>query len=69
MLTPIEKSLLDSIIVLSFNSISTDAKFVFYLLNESDFIQILMSEISSIVQALPEKLELNDSYGTFNTIQ
>jgi hypothetical protein len=68
MLTPIEKSLLDSIIVLSFNSISTDAKFVFYLLNESDFIQILMSEISSIVQALPEKLQLNDLYGNFNTI-
>ena len=68
MLTPIEKSLLDSIIVLSFNSISTDAKFVFYLLNESDFIQILMSEISSIIQALPEKIELNDVHGNFNTI-
>lgn len=38
MLTPIEKNLLDSIIVLSFNSISTDAKFVFYLINESDLI-------------------------------
>jgi hypothetical protein len=67
MLTPIEKNLLDSIIVLSFNSISMDAKFVFYLINESDFIQIMMSEISSILYALPEKLELNDTFGNFNT--
>jgi hypothetical protein len=60
-----EKYLLDDVIVLAFNALCLDAKFVGYLVNESDFIEIIMSEISSCLGSLPvrlEPLEKSDSY-------
>jgi hypothetical protein len=48
-----ERNFLDDVIVLSFNGLSCDAKFVCYLVNESDFIEILMSDIASLISALP----------------
>jgi len=69
MLTQVEKDLLESIIVLAFNSLCIDAKFVYYLINESEFIEILMSIISSSLEILPATLEPLDSAGSFNTLK
>jgi hypothetical protein len=46
-LTEMEQEFLDNLISLSFNSLCIDAKFVSYLINESDFIEILMSDITN----------------------
>ena len=56
-----EKYLLDDVIVLAFNALCLDAKFVGYLVNESDFIEIVMSEISSCLGSLPQRLEQEKS--------
>lgn len=60
-----EKYLLDDVIVLAFNALCLDAKFVGYLVNESDFIEIVMSEISSCLGSLPQRLEQEKS-DTYN---
>ena len=69
MLTPCEKDFLDDVVVMAFNSLSIDAKFACYLINESDFIEIVMSEISSSFEALPSKLAPKDDLGNFNIIE
>ena len=51
---------------MSFNSLCVDAKFICYLINESDFIEIVMSDISSNIENLPNKLEPKDLIGNFN---
>jgi hypothetical protein len=61
-----EKNFIDDLIVLSFNSLSIDSKFVCYLVNESDFIEILMTEITEAVQLLPDTLEPIDIMGNFD---
>ena len=53
MLSPCEKNFLDDVIVMSFNSLCIDAKFVMYLINESDFIDIIMGDIASSLDSLP----------------
>ena len=45
---------------------SCDAKFVCYLINESDFIDILMSEIVSQLHALPDTIDPKDILGNFH---
>ena len=69
MLSECEKNFLDDVIVMSFNSLCIDAKFVCYLINESDFIEIVMSEIATSVAALPQQLQPIDDLGNFNTIK
>ena len=69
MLTLCEKNFLDDVVVMSFNSLSIDAKFVCYLINESDFIEIVMSEISSSLETLPSKLEPKNILGNFDIIE
>lgn len=69
MLSECEKNFLDDVIVMSFNSLCIDAKFVCYLINESDFIEIVMSEIATCLSTLPEKLSPLDDLGHFNTIR
>jgi len=66
MLSENEKALLDGLIVLSFNSLSIDAKFVSYIINESDFIEILMVDITEAIDSLPNSLEPKDILGTFS---
>lgn len=61
-----EKYLLDDVIVMSFNALCLDAKFVGYLINESDFIEIVMSEISTCLSSLPNRLEQIDGMGNYN---
>ena len=61
-MTENEKYLLDDVIVMSFNSLCIDAKFVGYLLNESDFIEIIMSEISTCLSSLPTRLEAVEGF-------
>lgn len=56
-----EKYLLDDITMMAFNTLCIDAKFVSYLVNESDFIEIVMSEISSALSSLPNKLEHSET--------
>ena len=67
MLTLCEKNYLDDVVVMSFNSLSIDAKFVCYLIHESDFIEIVMSEISSSLEALPSKIDPKN--GNFNIVE
>lgn len=69
MLTPCEKNFLDDVIVMSFNSMCMDAKFVCYLINESDFIEIVMGEISTSLETLPTKLEPMDNLGNYNLVK
>ena len=69
MLTLCEKNFLDDVVVMSFNSLSIDAKFVCYLINESDFIEIVMSELSSSLETLPSKLEPKNILGNFNIVE
>ena len=69
MLTPCEKNFLDDVIVMSFNSMCMDAKFVCYLINESDFIEIVMGEISTSLETLPAKLEPMDNLGNYNLVK
>ena len=69
MLSECEKNFLDDVIVMSFNSLCIDAKFVCYLINESDFIEIVMSEIATCLSTLPQKLSPLDDLGHFNTIR
>lgn len=69
MLTPVEKNFLDDVVVMSFNSMCMDAKFACYLINESDFIEIVMSEISSSLETLPTKLEPMDNLGNYNLVK
>ena len=69
MLSECEKNFLDDVIVMSFNSLCIDAKFVCYLINESDFIEIVMSEIATSVAALPVNLPPLDGSGQYNTIK
>jgi hypothetical protein len=69
MLTPIEKNFLDDVIVMSFHSLSCDAKFVCYLINESDFIDTLMSDIASQLQSMPMNVDPKDILGCFNLEQ
>jgi hypothetical protein len=69
LLTPCEKNLLDDVIVMSFNSLSADAKFAVYLINESDFIEIVMSQITSSIDSLPISLEPASVLGNFNLIK
>jgi len=66
LLSPVEKTLLESVVVLAFNSFCIDAKFVFYLINDSEFIEIVMSVISSNLENLPQKLVPLDATGSFN---
>lgn len=66
MLSENERALLDGLIVLSFNSVATDAKFVCYLINESDFIEILMTDMTEAIESLPNSLDAKDILGTFN---
>ena len=66
MLSPMEKNFLDDVIVMSFNSLSCDAKFVCYLINESDFIDILMSDIATSLECLPNRVDPKDILGNFN---
>ena len=65
-MTENEKNLLDDVIVMSFNTLSCDAKFVCYLLNESDFIDILMSDISTNMDCLPKIIDPKDILGNFS---
>jgi hypothetical protein len=69
MLTPCEKNFLDDVVVMSFNSMCMDAKFACYLINESDFIEIVMSEISSSLETLPQKLQPMDNLGNYNLVK
>ena len=69
MLSECEKIFLDDVIVMSFNSLCIDAKFVCYLINESDFIEIVMSEIATSVTALPLILQPLDELGHYNTLK
>lgn len=69
MLTPCEKNFLDDVVVMSFNSMCMDAKFACYLINESDFIEIVMSEISSSLETLPTKLQPMDTLGNYNLVK
>ena len=69
MLSPCEKSFLDDVIVMSFNSLCIDAKFVMYLINESDFIEIVMGDIASSLDSLPTKLDPKDVLGNFNVVK
>ena len=66
MLSENEKALLDGLIVLSFNSLAVDSKFVCYLINESDFIEILMSDITEAIESMPNQLDPMDILGNFN---
>ena len=66
LLTPEEKDFLEGVVVMSFNSLCVDAKFICYLINESDFIEIVMSDISSNIENPPNKLEPKDLIGNFN---
>lgn len=68
-LSPMEKNFLDDVIVMSFNSLSCDAKFVCYLINESDFIDILMSDIATSLECLPNRIDPKDILGNFNLEQ
>ena len=69
MLSPCEKNFLDDVIVMSFNSLCIDAKFVMYLINESDFIEIVMGDIASSLDSLPLKLDPKDVFGHFNVVK
>ena len=69
LLSPCEKNFLDDVIVMSFNSLCIDAKFVMYLINESDFIEIVMGDISSSLDSLPLKLDPKDVFGNFNVVK
>jgi len=53
MLSEVEKNFLDDVIVMNFNTFCIDAKFVCYLVNESDFIEIVMSELCAHLTSLP----------------
>jgi|LauGreDrversion4_2_1035121.scaffolds.fasta_scaffold880874_1 hypothetical protein len=53
MLSEVEKNFLDDVIVMNFNTFCIDAKFVCYLVNESDFIEIVMSELCTHLTSLP----------------
>ena len=66
MLSENEKALLDGLIVLCFNSLSIDSKFVCYIINESDFIEILMADITEAIESLPGSLEPKDILGNFS---
>lgn len=68
MLSECEKNFVDDLIVQSFNSFSIDKKFVIYLIEESAFIEILMTEITEAVDSLPKKLEPHDILGNFNLL-
>ena len=65
-ITENEKYLLEAILVMSFDSLSIDAKFVCYLVNESDFIEILMGEIAQSLESLPSKVDPVDNMGNFD---
>tara|TARA_B110000305_G_C19171134_1_gene507325 strand:+ start:481 stop:780 length:300 start_codon:yes stop_codon:yes gene_type:complete len=65
-ITENEKYLLEAILVMSFDSLSIDAKFVCYLVNESDFIEILMGEIAQSIDSLPTKVDSLDNMGNFD---
>lgn len=67
-LSPMERNFLDDVIVMSFNGLSCDAKFVCYLVNESDFIEIVMSDIASLVQALPTQIDPKDILSNFSLV-
>lgn len=54
---------------MSFNSLSIDTKFVCYLINESYFIEIVMSEISSSLETLPSILKPKNIIKNFNIIE
>lgn len=43
-----------------------DAKFVCYLINESDFIDIIMSDIKEMTESLPSCLDPKDHMGNYN---
>jgi hypothetical protein len=45
---------------------SCDTKFVSYFINESDVVDILMSEIVCQLQSLPDKIDPKDILGNFN---
>lgn len=66
LISEMEKNFVDDLIVLSFNSLSIDSKFVCYVVRESDFIDILMIAIKESVDSLPEELDPVDIMGTFN---
>jgi hypothetical protein len=66
MLSENEKALLDGLIVLSFNSLAIDSKFVYYIINESDFIEIVMADITETIESLPSILEPKDILGNFS---
>ena len=51
---------------MSFNSLSCDAKFVCYLINESDFINILISDNATCLECLPNRVDPKDILGNFN---
>ena len=61
-----ERNILDDVIVMSINSMSCDAKFVCYLINESDLIDILMSDISTLLQCMPSEIDPKDILGNFS---
>ena len=69
MLSECEKNFLEDVIVMSFNSLSCDAKFVCYLLNESDFIEILMGDIATSLECLPDRIDPKDILGNFNLVE
>ena len=68
-MTEMEKNFIDDLIVLSFNTLSIDSKFVCYFINESDFIEILMTDITEAVESLPPELDPLDILGNFNIVQ
>ena len=68
-LTEMEQEFLDNLISLSFNSLCIDSKFVSYLINESDFIEILMSDITNQLELLPNELEPYDILGNYNLVE
>ena len=69
MLSECEKNFLDDVIVMSFNSLCIDAKFVCYLINESDFIEIIMSEIATNISVLPQILQPLNEMGHYSTFK
>ena len=66
LLSECENNFIDDLIVVSFNSLSVDSKFVWYLINESCFIDSIMSEMGECVASLPSILDPVDVQGNFN---
>ena len=62
----LENDLINDLLVKSFISLSIDPKFVCYLVNESDFIEALMTKITRSMEYLPETLDPVDIMGNFN---